>query len=422
MRATFCRASLLVHVDGEPQESDSTALSPGRNSPARSRILFHEAVHYWQQLSQGFLVMLADEEWARVRAYEKNGKVSAPGPVRREFERVEPAVGYSARHLHECLARYWEIMAFGPAQVTRLDWETDRTAAHPDFQKAWKQARRRFGRREDASGMPDLFTAMLMIGGEYATPFIDACHQFGHAAAFVFPWLAHLAFGTDRPAFSYSTLTAAWGKELAEQVTKILRDPSVPRTERYESTMVQLGEMAYLAFLRTLPGRSMTGPGMAAYGRSRLATNPAHAAMFDRARAAAHSLATTETVRVITRQLSGKERSRKWLFREGVRLLENAMATPGIGSSRALLQLAGLAPTVRYSNSELLPLATVWRAHGLADAKEWNAVDVVRALVKLTNAAFTDEGNSATAPGGETQVRWDAFARAEQGMIQHASS
>lgn len=184
MRATFSRIALMIQIDGEPQPADLAALSSGQRT-SRNRVLFHEAVHYWQQLSQGFLIKLVAEEWARLQAYEESGEVSSVGPIRREFERRDQLTGYSARDLHECLARYWEIIVFDPAKLTRLEWRKDRTSAHPDFQTAWKRERHSSGTPENASSFADLLNAMLMIGGEYATPFIEACQQFGHAAAFV---------------------------------------------------------------------------------------------------------------------------------------------------------------------------------------------------------------------------------------------
>jgi len=60
--------------------------------------------------------------WARLRTYEEKGDLVDVGPVRREFERRDSSTAYSARDLHECLARYWEVVAFGSAQVTRREW------------------------------------------------------------------------------------------------------------------------------------------------------------------------------------------------------------------------------------------------------------------------------------------------------------
>jgi len=408
----------MIQVDGGLQSTDSTALSPGQNSSARHRVLFHEAVHYWQQLSQGFLVKLADEEWARLKAYEEKGDMASAGPIRREFERHDPVTGCSARDLHECLARYWEIVAFGPAKVIKREWQLDRTAVHPDFQQAWTESQRLSGTPEGASGFADLFMAMLMIGGEYATPFIDACQRFGHSGAFVFPWLAHLALTTDRPTASYATLTDECGQRLADEVANILRDSRVPLTEQYDSTMVELADLAHLAFLRTLPHDSMTGYGMTAYAQSRLDTNPAHAATFKGIATAANALATTETVQAIARRWGWDEGSRKGefpegLFLEGLRLLEGAMATPGLHMSRTLLLTAGLAPAVGYSNGALLPLRMVWRTQALARAEELSEVDLTRVLVELASRpSADDEDRIVTALSAKTQARWDAFVRA----------
>jgi hypothetical protein len=412
----------MIQVDGEPQPGDSTALSPHRNSTARCRVLFHEAVHYWQQLSQGFLIKLADEEWAQLQAYEDRQELSGPGPVRREFERQHPGSGYSARHLHECLARYWEIMAFGPANVIRHEWQLDRAAAHRDFQEAWKGIRRSSGAPAEASGFVDLHTAMMMIGGEYAAPFMEACNRFGEAGTFVFPWLAHLALTTDRPADSYATLTEKCGQQMADDAREMLTDSQTPIDERYESTMLRLATTAHTALLETLPGNSMLG--LTAYSRSQLATNPSHAAAFQRMLEAARVVATAKTVREIARRWGWDQGSKEGPFIEGLHLLEKLMATPGMYGSRPLLQLTGLAPAIGYSNGDFLPMGMAWRASGLAEVKKLSEetldeLDLVRALMNLSSRRATTEDRLVAVLSAETQARWDSFVQADRRADRH---
>lgn len=411
----------MIQVDGEPESADPTALSPHRDSSVRSRMLFHEAVHYWQQLSQGFLIKLAAEEWAQLLAFEDRGELSGPGPVRREFERQGPGTGYSARHLHESLARYWEIMAFGPAEIIRHEWQLDRSAAHRDFQEAWKRMRRSYGAPEDASGFVDLHTAMMMIGGEYAAPFMEACDQLGETATFIFPWLAHLALTTDRPAASYATLIDKSGQQLANEALEMVTDSATPIDSRYQSAMIRLGIPAYAAFLQTLPRDCMLGYGLTAYARSPLKTNPVHAAAFEGlVAAAANALARTETVRANARQWGLDDNSEKNLFIEGLNLLEKFMVTPGIYASRPLLQLAGLAPTIGYSNGDVLPLGMIWRASGLAEARKLSAetlseLELMRALMNsASRPSMSDKDRFVATISAETQARWEAFVRADE--------
>lgn len=314
-------------------------------------------------------------------------------------------------------------MAFGPAKVIHYEWQIDRTAAHRDFQEAWKRMRRSFGSPDEASNFYDLYTAMMMIGGEYAAPFMEACNRFGEAATFVFPWLAHLALTTDRPVDSYVTLTEACGRQLADKARETLTGSQIPIDERYESTMLRLATTAHTALLKTLPGDSMLG--LTTYSRSRLTTNPSQAATFQRVFEAARALATTKTVREIARRWGWDERSRDGLFIEGLHLLEKLMATPGMHGSHPLLQLTGLAPAIGYSNGDFLPLGMVWQTSGLAKAKELseetlNELDLVRTLMNAASRrATSDEERLIAALSAETQARWDAFVQAERGTDRY---
>ena len=98
---------------------------------------------------------------------------------------------------------------------------------------------------------------------------------------------------------------------------------------------------------------------------------------------------------------------------EGLGLLERAMATPGLVMSRKLLQLAGLAPAVGYSNGAFLPLGMVWRARALADAEALGKVDLFRELVKVASRPSTSEKDCSLEKHYiEAQTRWDVFEQA----------
>src|SRR3954467_12457235 len=106
MSAVFHPVSLLIEVDHEWEQPDTRTLRvPAEYKPNQSRILFHETLHYWQQLAQGFLIRLADEEWQRLLTYKNEKQIIPPGSVRQMFAKKEK-YGFSAKELSESLASY----------------------------------------------------------------------------------------------------------------------------------------------------------------------------------------------------------------------------------------------------------------------------------------------------------------------------
>src|SRR5215213_11572445 len=139
--ATFLPVALTIDVEVGDPEAAARALSViGSEDIYSSRVVFHETVHYWQQLSQGFLLRRAEEDWQRLIDYERAGQVGRDDSVSREFYREEPTLGFSAHDLQECLARFWEVVALSPNRIMRDDWISDRSSFHPDYIKANRQS------------------------------------------------------------------------------------------------------------------------------------------------------------------------------------------------------------------------------------------------------------------------------------------
>ena len=112
--AQASRISLLVNMKNTEywEPSAQVLLHPSKHEPGRSRIIFHETIHFWQYCSQSFHARLAEEQWRSVVQYTKDQTILPPGPYQEEYTRKVNEV--SAASLTECLARFWEVHAIGP--------------------------------------------------------------------------------------------------------------------------------------------------------------------------------------------------------------------------------------------------------------------------------------------------------------------
>lgn len=205
MPSRFRPVSLLIETDLDRAalKPDAVLLHPAGHAPASSRVILHETLHYWQQLSQGFLHRLAAEDLARLEDFEAGRALAPPGPHRREYVRRYQPLGFSAHDLQEALARYWDVHVLGPPLLLsleradpKLSWSDDIEARHAALEKAGRLA------APDGSGYSgeayDL--AMTAAAGRYARPYLLLLERMpSMAAAGMFPLIAHMAFQTSRP-------------------------------------------------------------------------------------------------------------------------------------------------------------------------------------------------------------------------------
>ena len=85
----FSHVSLLIDLDHEWWSPKITAfLDPASYFPRRARMLVHETIHYWQQLSSGYLLAMAQEDWEQLLSWEQ-GVRPALGPLRGGYRRPE---------------------------------------------------------------------------------------------------------------------------------------------------------------------------------------------------------------------------------------------------------------------------------------------------------------------------------------------
>jgi hypothetical protein len=245
---TFSPVALTIDVEEGDKKTAAQALWALNTADIHSsRVIFHEAVHYWQQISQGFLLRLAEEDWQRMTELERGGPPSGNDPIRREFYRKEPKLGFSASDLQECLARFWEVIAFGPNNIMRDEWKHGRLSVHPDYVNANRSKHffRRPGRL--AWGYDEFLSAMTMIGGQYAGPFLATGYKMGNGDIFVFPWLAHYALQTRRPAEVFASFLESVATDLVIEANQLMNRHSAEPSDAFEATMVKLGLPALLA-------------------------------------------------------------------------------------------------------------------------------------------------------------------------------
>jgi hypothetical protein len=189
----FSHLSLLIDLDDEKWwPAPAAFLDPKNYFPKRSRRLLHESLHYWQQLSQGYLFLLAEEDWTAFLTVLGGGAPPADSPRRRHFKEAEGRHGLSAWSISESLTQFWEVLIAGDERAPGKQWASD----------------------------ADLDAAML-ASRDYSEPFRLARRLLDpDSSLVVFPLLAHFALKTSRPAFFFErfieTIAAKLGAKAKE--------------------------------------------------------------------------------------------------------------------------------------------------------------------------------------------------------------
>ena len=176
---------------------------PAGFRPQDSRILFHETVHFWQHLGQGYLLLRVDEDWQRLREFGEARKTPAPGPMKQHFAAPPADLGFSASDLHEALARFWDVHVLGPDTLLDLEIRSGRRAIAAelvaDFRKAQDAG---WIRHAVHGGYSDLAydLAMEAAAGNYGLPYLLLRRQVSPVfAGVVFPLAGHMAFKSRDP-------------------------------------------------------------------------------------------------------------------------------------------------------------------------------------------------------------------------------
>ncbi len=204
MGSAFRPISGVIEVDWEWRPPSPKVLRhPAAHEPRESRVVFHETVHYWQQISQGFLAKMAEEDWQRLSRFESDGSLLDAGSYRREFVRRDKDAGFSARDLQESLARFWDVHVIGPHRLLELDF-ADPHRHIDDFFKEQYYGFKAKGMiiHPEHGGYSDLAFDMAMeaCAGNYARPYQSLRERFNPVVTgTVFPLAGHFSLQTQRP-------------------------------------------------------------------------------------------------------------------------------------------------------------------------------------------------------------------------------
>jgi hypothetical protein len=201
MKATLNRVSLVTEVDAPYSDPDPRHFShPAGFETELSRVLVHEATHYWQQLSQMFLLLVADEDWERLNTFRSQGRAEEPGVLRTALHKPHAVQGFSPQDLVESASRYWDVLSVGPhnlfeselASGVELDEETREL-----YESA--MASGLFRSPDDGFSQVTVDLAMRVGAGSYARPYTYLQDMIGEQAMPLFPLLAHWALQTPAP-------------------------------------------------------------------------------------------------------------------------------------------------------------------------------------------------------------------------------
>src|SRR5262249_12599647 len=133
--------------------------------PKRSGCLVHESIHYWQQLSQGYLFQLAQEDWTQMLAWEQKSGSAVLGPRRSHYYKAEGRYGFSAYQLCESFARFWEVVFVGPVATMEEARKNGRASTH--VWSEWEDLVRH--------GLSDkAFDMSMRVSGSYDLPYAVA--------------------------------------------------------------------------------------------------------------------------------------------------------------------------------------------------------------------------------------------------------
>jgi hypothetical protein len=416
VEADFHGVSLVIDIRGDVEKLDGDVLwRPGRSGKRTSRIIFHEAIHYWQQMSQSYLVRLSEERWERLIAFERSDRDRGPGPLAKEFDRRLPAVGASPRELHEGLARFWDTIAFGPDKVLEFEWSEPDRLANPELVDLHERMRGGAPAPSGAWSGVDFIWAMSLGAGNYARPFNEFLERVRDpfAAACLFPLLAHFALQTTKPAEMYGKFVDV----AAPRLLKIGREGaefSPPYgIDHHESAMNSLYIPARTQCDRIAraEGDRLT-MGFEAFLTSSLGENPAYRWAFgSRMVPTMLSLARTRDARRAADALFGGRRGDDLA---GQLLLDGALATPGLKDSRLLLLLGGVLapPCWRLESGEMVLAIRQWREAWVGPPTGIKGPNLLTALVPMVERPDVgDEEEAILASCTELDERWQVMQR-----------
>jgi tetratricopeptide (TPR) repeat protein len=192
----FVRPSLSIELDGDRFPFEPGFLqAPAVYGRPVLRQWFHEVLHFWQTLSEGFVTNVALAEWMDLLAWE--GGLEPPNStaaLRREFIRVHADLGFSSWNLHEALCRFWDIHVIGAARLLDPEWGLQPiTSASEDFMK-------RVVESDSRGTTSDQFDSLMQEGDAYSGPYRYALARWDtRQCVTLFPIVGYFALQTASP-------------------------------------------------------------------------------------------------------------------------------------------------------------------------------------------------------------------------------
>lgn len=309
-------SGIIELVDAWRPPSTSVLRAPAKYEPTMSRKVIHETIHYWQYISEGFLTLLAEEEWNRLRAFEDSNDKKWPGPIRQMFIQESGEYGLSPQDLHEAVARYWEFMSQGPE---RLFSQTKRSTELDSFSD--------LGLSESGEAFE---LAMQQLGGGYAHTYQILNSAYGPLTPALFSLICHFSLQTMQPVEFFDRFLKAVLKNYRIKTEPLILD------ELWESAYLDIRSIC----VRTIQKQGEKGLllGGAIIKNGELRNHPVYRWSFDWMNIVSNLLVGTDVFNTLKSQLPSTQDQ---LI--GILLLDRALASPVSPNNRSLL-IEWLAP------------------------------------------------------------------------------
>jgi hypothetical protein len=396
MPSAFRGVSALIDVDFAWRAASPKVLRhPAAHQPADSRVVFHETVHYWQQVGQGFPAKLVEEDWERLRRYETAGALDEVGTYRLEFVRKQAEHGFSAHDLHESLARFWDVHVIGPHRLLELEFADPRRQIDEFFQAQYFALKERgMIVHPEHGGYSDLAYDMAMeaAAGSYALPYLYVRERFNSVVTgAVFPLAGHFALQTERPVDVFiETIT-----EVAPLLAGVQPGYAIHDLWRACFPLVRIASLQAADEL----GVEWLGMAAGVVVEGALANHPVYSWVFHELERGRAELENTAFARELASGFSADDIP---LDVVGVLALDFCLACPGDTTNRSFLVEWLAPPCVRFPDGQRWLLPELYRRELVP-------------VVDATEGEFSSERGQAADDVVAMQIRWEAFLRAKRG-------
>ena len=394
MTSAFRAISGVVEVDSEWREPSPKVLRhPAAHEPEMSRVVFHETVHYWQQLGQSFMAKIVQEDWQRLLRFETEKARDDVGPYRRHFVHHHDAYGFSAHELQESLARFWDVHVIGPHTLLEMEFADPRRNIDEFFKEqyfAYKQKGLIVHPAHGGYSNVAFDWAMETAAGDYGKPYQFIRKRFNPVVTgVVFPLAGHFALQTDRPVDVFVRTFEA----VAPHLEKLPPGQAIHDLWKacYRPVHLQAQEAC-----RQL-GIGPPTPAGAVLQNGSLGGHPVYGWVLSQLHVGRNALANSTLAADVTRAMGRV--SERFL---GLIMLDLCLACPGDTTNRSFLVEWLAPPCVRFPDGRLWLLTELHRRELVTDID-----DLERSL--------SEERRTVAREAVNIHARWLAFRRAVRG-------